>query len=157
MKIAIGSTKAGLKLKEEVKKYLENAGYSVDDFGMQEFGSFISYYEVAAKVAVAVSSGKYRKGIIICGTGAGSAIVANKFKGVYAVQASSEYEGSRATIINNANVLTLGEWITPPQHAITIIKAWLNSRFTEGFEPQWQKFLKNAYREVQKIERKNLK
>ena len=91
------------------------------------------------------------------GTGAGSAIVANKFKNVYAIQAGSEYEGARATIINNANVLCLGEWITPPNHAAEIVKAWLNAEFTQGFEPQWQEFLKNAYNEVKNIESKNLK
>ena len=89
--------------------------------------------------ASAISRGEYEKAIIVCGTGAGSVIVANKFKGVYAVHASSEYEASRATIINNANVLCLGEWMTPPQHGIEIVKAWLNSKFTEGFDEHFRR------------------
>lgn len=157
MKIAIGSTRAGLKLKDALKEYLESLEYKVDDLGMQEDGPFIPYYVVAANIAAKVSEGKYPRAIIICGTGAGSAIVANKFKNVYAVQASSEYESKRATIINNANVLVLGEWITPPQHARDIVNAWLEAEFTEGFQPEWQEFLANAYEQVRKIEGENLK
>lgn len=157
MKMAIGSTKAGLSLKTEIKNYLQSLGHLVDDLGMQEGGPFVPYHRAAAAVAAAVSRGDCQKAVIICGTGAGSAIVANKFKGVYAVQASNEYEASRATIVNNANVLTLGEWLTPPQHAVEIVKAWLNATFTAGFEPDWQEFLKNAAREVTEIESENLK
>ena len=157
MKIAIGSTKAGLTLKAEIIKFLEGLGYQVDDLGMKADGEFVPYYESAANVAAAVGCGEYEKAIIICGTGAGSAIVANKFKGVYAVQASSEYESSRATIINKANVLCLGEWITAPQHGIEIVQAWMKASFGEGFEPKWQEFLENGCEEVKKIEAKNLK
>ena len=157
MKLAIGSTKAGLTLKKYVIEFLEKTGYTVDDLGMKEGGEFVPYYESAAAVAKAVSDGKYEKAIIICGTGAGSVIVANKFKGVYAVHASSEFEASRATIINQANVLCLGEWMTPPQHGIEMVKAWLNSKPGEGFEPQWQEFLNNGVQQVKEIEDKNLK
>jgi len=157
MKIAIGSTRAGLTLKEDLKEHLESLGHKLDDLGMKKDGPFVPYYEAAATIAAAVSAGKYPRAIIVCGTGAGSAIVANKFKNVYAVHAGSEYEGKRATIINNANVLALGEWLTPFQHAADIVDAWLNASFTEGFEPDWQKFLENAYGEVQKIEARNFK
>ena len=157
MKMAIGSTKAGLTLKKEVINCLENLGHSVNDLGMREGGEFIPYYESAANVARSVSNGKYEKGIIICGTGAGSVIVANKFKGVYAVHASSEYEASRAKIINNANILCLGEWITPPQHGIEMVKAWLNAEFGQGFEPQWREFLRVGCQKVKDIESQNLR
>ena len=155
MKIAIGSTKAGLTLKAEIIKFLEDFGHEVDDLGMKADGEFVPYYESAANVAAAVSRGEYEKAIIVCGTGAGSVIVANKFKGVYAIHASSEYEASRATIINNANVLCLGEWITPPPHAKEIVKAWLNAKFTEGFEPKWQKFLRHSFAQIQQSIEKN--
>jgi len=157
MKIAIGSTRAGLSLKKDVRNYLESAGYVVEDLGMQEGGEFIPYYQVAARIAGAVSRGEYQKAIIICGTGAGSAVVANKFRGVYAVQASSEYEARQAKVINNANVLALGEWITPAKHAVEIVKSWLSAEFTEGFEPDWQAFLKQAYGKIQQIESENFK
>lgn len=157
MKLAIGSTKAGLTLKGEVIKFLEGLGHQVDDLGMKAGGPFVPYYESAAAVAGAVSRGEYPKAIIICGTGAGSVIVANKFKGVYAVHASSEYEAGRATIINQANVLCLGEWVTPPQHGLEMVRTWLESEFGQGFEPQWQEFLANGCEEVKKIEAENLK
>ena len=157
MKIAIGSTKAGLTLKDEIISALEEAGHTVDDLGMKKDGEFVPYYEAAANVAGAVSAGKYDKAIIICGTGAGSVIVANKFKGVYAVHASSEFEASRATIINQANMLCLGEWVTPPQHGLELVKAWLNSTPGEGFAPEWQEFLRNGCRKVTEIEAQNLK
>lgn len=154
MKIAIGSTRAGLTLKDKVKTFLEDGGHQVDDLGMQRDGEFVPYHKVAACIGRAVSRGEYPKAILICGTGAGSAIVANKFRGVYAVHASSEYEAKQAGVINNANVLTLGEWITPPEHGLQIVKAWLDAEFTEGFPPEWQDFLKNAYRQIQEeIER----
>lgn len=152
MTIAIGSTRAGLTLTDALTAHLRHRGEQVDNLGMQAEGPFIPYHEVAARIAAAVSAGEYPRAIIICGTGAGSAIVANKFKGVYAVQASTIYEGRRATIVNNANVLTLGEWTTPPQHACEIVDAWLAASFTEGFAPEWQTFLTGAYEAVQAIE-----
>src|SRR5512133_2218307 len=105
MKIAIASTTAGLALKDELITFLRGLEHEVDDMGMKAGGEFVPYYESAARVASAVSRGEYPRGIAVCGTGAGSAIVANKFRNVYCVQAGSEYEGRRATIINNANVL----------------------------------------------------
>lgn len=156
MNMAIGSTRVGLALKDQVKAYLEGEGHTVDDLGMQTDGEFVPYYEVAARVGRAVSRGDYAKAVLVCGTGAGMMIVANKFKGVYAVQASSEYEGRRATEVNNANVVTLGEWITAPQHAIEIVKVWLGATFTEGFKPEWQAFLKDAYDKIGQIESESL-
>lgn len=157
MKFAIGSTKAGLTLKDAVIEQLEKLGHQVDDLGMKRDGEFVPYYEAAAKVASAVRDGQYEKAIIICGTGAGSVIVANKFKGVYAVHASSAFEASKAAIVNDANVLCLGEWITPPQHGEAIVSAWLNAEFGEGFQPEWVEFLRNGVDEVKNIDEKNRK
>lgn len=157
MKIAIGSTKAGLTLKKHVIEFLKQQGHQVDDLGMKEGGDFVPYYESAAAVAKALSEGKYERAVIICGTGAGSVIIANKFRNVFAVHAGCEYEASRATIINQANCLCLGEWLTPPQHGIEITKAWLNAKPGEGFEPQWQEFLANAVGKVKELDSNNLK
>jgi len=157
LKLAIGSTKAGLTLKKEVIRFLEEHDHTVDDLGMKEGGEFVPYYESSARVAKAISEGRYEKALLICGTGAGSAIVANKFKGVYAVHAGNEYEACRAVIINNANVLCLGEWITPPQHAVEIVRAWLSAAFTQGFDPDWQQFLRNACRKIQHLETENFR
>ena len=157
MKIAIGSTKAGLTLKDEIIPMLQELGHEVDDLGMKKDGDFVPYYESAANVARAVSEDAYAKGIIVCGTGAGSVIVANKFKGVYAVHASSEYEASRAAIINDANVLCLGEWLTPPQHGKEIVTAWLDAEFGQGFKPEWQDFLRNGCEKIREMENESFK
>lgn len=156
MKMAIASTRAGLALKDELIRYLQGLGHEVDDLGMRAGGEFVPYYESAARAAAAVGRGEYPRAIVVCGTGAGSAIVANKFRNVYAVHASSEYEGRRAMIINNANVLALGEWVTPPQHAKEIVRNWLDATFGEGFEPDWQAFLADACEHVKKIEARNM-
>ncbi len=157
MKIAIGSTKAGLTVKDELVEMLQSLGHDVDDLGMKKDGEFVPYYDAAANVAAALSEGKCDRAIIICGTGAGSTVIANKFKGVYAVYASSEFEASRAKIINDANALCLGEWLTPPQHAKEIVKAWLSAEFGQGFDPKWQDFLRGGVEAAKKIEAKNLK
>lgn len=157
MKIAIGSTRAGLALKDELIPYLQSLGHETEDVGMKQGGPFVPYYESAAAVAAAVSRGDCPLGIAICGTGAGSVIVANKFRNVYAVHAASEYEGKRAKSINNANVLVLAEWLTPSNHAREIVQTWLTAEFGEGFEPDWQKFLKDACDKVCEIENQNLR
>lgn len=157
MKFAIGTTKAGLTLKKEVRAYLEKKGHAVDDLGMQEGGEFVPYHVAAAHVARAIAAGTHERGIIICGTGAGSTIVANKFKGVYAVHCTNSFEAKKAAAVNNANVLVLAEWLTPGPHAVEIVDVWLNAAFGEGFAPEWQQFLRNCYAEIQQLEADLLK
>jgi len=157
MKFAIGTTRAGLTLKKDVIAHLEKKGHTVDDLGMKDGGDFVPYHVAAASVARAVSEGKYPKAVVICGTGAGSAIVANKFPGVYAVHCTNTFEAKRASSVNNANVLVLAEWLTPGQHAAEIIDAWLGTSFGEGFDPEWQKFLRNCVEEIGKMEKELFK
>lgn len=152
MKIAIGSTRAGLSLKKELAARLEKSGHEVRDVGMKEGGDFVPYHVSAANVAKEVASGACEKGIAICGTGAGSVIVANKFKGVYAVHCTCSYEAKKASAVNNANVLVLAEWLTPPQHAFEIVDDWLATPFGSGLEPEWQAFLKGCIDDIQKLE-----
>ncbi len=157
MKIAIGSTKAGLALKKDVIAHLEKKGHALADVGMRDGGEFVPYHMSAANVAKEVADGKCDKGIAICGTGAGSAIVANKFKGVYAVHCTNSFEAKRASAVNNANVLVLAEWLTPAQHAIEIIDDWLATQFGHGFEPEWQKFLSICVEDIKKLEEESFK
>jgi ribose 5-phosphate isomerase B len=152
MTFAIGTTRAGLTLKKDIAAYLKGKGHDVDDVGMQDDGEFVPYHVAAANVARAVSEGRCERGVIICGTGAGSAIVANKFKGVYAVHCSNGFEAKRAMAVNNANVLVLAEWLTPGPHAVEIADIWLNTAFGEGFAPDWQAFLETCYKEIQGLE-----
>jgi ribose 5-phosphate isomerase B len=156
-RIVIGSDKSGFTLKEAVKKHLQEKGYEVEDVGTLDPENWLPYYVVAPRVAKKIQSGEYERGILICGTGAGMSIVANKFKGIYAVAVEGSYTGKMAKVVNNANVLTMGGWVIAPEQACDIVDKWLDSSFTEGF-PEWrQEFLKNAYKEIQKIEGENFK
>lgn len=156
-RIVIGSDKSGFTLKEAVKKHLQEKGYEVEDVGTLDPENWLPYYVVAPRVAKKIQSGEYERGILICGTGAGMSIVANKFKGIYAVAVEGSYTGKMAKVVNNANVLTMGGWVIAPEQACDVVDKWLESSFTEGF-PEWrQEFLKNAYKEVQKIEEENFK
>ena len=157
MKFVIGSTRAGLQLKRAIIDYLTKQGHTVDDVGMKDEEHFVPYHIAAANVASLISDGTYEKGIIICGTGAGSAIVANKFKGVYAVHCTNSFEAKKASAINNANVLVLAEWLTPANHAFEIINDWLSTSFGYGFDEEWQKFLANCISEIKEMENKNFK
>ena len=156
-KIVIGSDKSGFTLKEALKEYLVEHGFEVEDVGMQTIEDFQPYYEVAPKVAKKVQSGEFSRGLLCCGTGMGMAIVANKFKGVYAAVVEGSYGAKMAKVINNANVLTMGGWKLAPQEAIDMLERWLNASFAEEFPEDRQEFLKNALEKVKEIEMENFK
>jgi ribose 5-phosphate isomerase B len=151
-KIIIGSTRAGLSLKKDLIAYLESKGFQVDDVGMKEDGEFVPYHKAAAAVARGVSEKKYDRGVIICGTGAGSTIVAAKFKGVYPVHVVNTFMAQQAKAINNCNVLVFGEWLSPAKHACLMLDAWLAAEFTEGNTEDWKIFLKNCVKEIGELE-----
>ena len=151
-KIIIGSTRAGLTLKKDLIVYLENKGFQVDDAGMKEGGEFVPYHKAAAAVACGVSEKRYERGVIICGTGAGSTIVAAKFKGVYPVHVVNTYMAQQAKAINNCNVLVFGEWLSPVKHACLMLDAWLETEFTAGVDDNWKLFLTNCVKEIEEME-----
>ncbi len=155
-KIILGSDKSGFTLKEAVKEYLLEIGYEVEDVGLLDINDFKAYYEVAPKVAKRVASGEYEKGMLFCGTGMGMNILANKFKGVYAAVVEGSYSSKMCSVVNQANVLTMGGWIIAPQKAIDMVERWLNTGFTEGLEHKHD-FLSQAFKEVQRIEEENFK
>ena len=157
MRIAIGADKSGFTLKESVKAYLLERGYEVDDLGLTDPNGFKAYYEVAPAVAQKVQSGEAEKGILFCGTGMGMAILANKFKGIYAAVVEGSYSAKMCAVINQSNVLTMGGWIVAPQMAADMVDRWLNTAFTEGFPSDRQQFLGNALKRVQEIEGENFK
>ena len=134
MKIAIGSDKSGFSAKEAIKAYLAEAGVEFDDLGTQDLDHVVPYYAVANKVAPLVQSGEYDKAVLICGTGAGMSVVANKFKGVYAVACEGVYCAKMARAINNANVLCMGGWIVGPEMAVEMVKAFLNTAWCQDLE-----------------------
>ncbi len=155
MAIALSADPFGFDLKEAVKQHLVNQGQSVIDV-TPDRATEVPYYEAASLVAAQIQQQQAERGIIFCGTGMGVAIVANKFKGVYAGVVESEFAGEHCACINNANVITLGGMVTAPHRALRIVDAWLKTPFTHGYEP-FAGFLREAVGEIQKIELKNMK
>ena len=157
-KIIIASDRAGFELKEALKAYLADIGYEVTDTGSQNTGEGgMPYWQAAKNLAPHVSNGEFERGILICGTGMGMTIAANKYPGVYAALCEHPYAAKNARAINNANVLTLGGWVTPPHTAQDIVDAFLNTPFLEGVT-DWQKEnLPIFLEEVKKIEEENFR
>jgi ribose 5-phosphate isomerase B len=153
-RIIIGSDKSGFTLKESIKKHLTEQGYEIEDCGTLDPEKPMPYFEVAPIAAEKIKNGDYERGILICGTGMGMAIVANKYQGVYAAVVENTFAAEKSRAINNANVLTLGGWITGEIAGIEIVNTFLNTQFTQNLESWRQEFLKNAYEKVKAIEEK---
>lgn len=151
-KIILGSDKSGYELKEAVKSHLEELGYEVEDCGTTNPEEPKGYFVVAPAVAEKISKGEAKKAILICGTGMGMAVVANKYPGVYAAVCENTYAAEKSRAINNANVLTMGGWITGSVVGCEIVDTFLNTEFTEGLEEWRQEFLKGAFAQVQQLE-----
>ena len=131
MKIALGSDHGGFNLKEEIKKWLKEKGYCLMDYGTFSTES-CDYPDIAAKVARAVASGECTHGIIVCGTGIGVSIVANKVSGIRAALCHDTFSAKAAREHNDANVLTLGERVIGRGLAIDIVETWLEASFSGG-------------------------
>ncbi len=129
--IAIGSDHGGVNLKETVKKFLEQKGLKYKDFGTNSTDS-CDYPDYAKAVCDAVVSGECDKGILICGTGIGMSIAANKVKGIRAAHVTDTYSAAKTREHNNANVICLGERITGCDLALEIVNAYLNAEFQGG-------------------------
>ena len=155
MKIVIGSDHGGYELKQEVMDHLKKRGIEVVDVGCYSAES-CDYPVYAKPVTEAIQSGDADLGILICGTGQGMAIVANKHKGIYACVVDSVFSGERAKIINDANVITMGGWITAPFLGVQIVDAWLSMKFTQKMEFK-KDFLTKNLGIVKDIEAQNLK
>jgi ribose 5-phosphate isomerase B len=156
MKIAIASDLSGFPLKEAIVEHLKEKGIEVLDFGIPSTDEPKPYFMQAPKVAKAIQNNEADRGILICGTGQGMAIVANKFKGVYACVVDSIFSGERSKIVNNSNVITMGGWITAPFLGCEIVDAWLGMEFTQKMEFKTD-FLTNAFNEVKNIEKENFR
>ncbi|RLE63589.1 MAG: ribose 5-phosphate isomerase B [Thermoprotei archaeon] len=131
MKIGIASDHAGYKLKEYLKKILEKEGHQIVDLGTYNLES-VDYPDYAAKLAELVSKGLVKRGILICGTGIGMSIVANKFPGIRAAVCWSEETAALSRRHNDANILCLGGRILKNEEAAKILRVWLNTEFEEG-------------------------
>jgi len=131
MQIAIGSDHAGFDLKQVIMSLLSESGYSYKDFGCYDTGS-VDYPDIAKPVAEAVAQGKFEQGILICSTGTGMSIVANKVRGIRATLCHDIFSARRAREHNDANVLCLGGWVIGQGLARDIVTTYLSSGFTGG-------------------------
>ena len=129
--IALGSDDAGFGLKEAIKSFLESDGQAVTDYGCHSTEP-VDYPDVALVVAREVANGTHDRAILICGTGIGMAIAANKVPGVYATVAHDPYSAAKARTSNNAQVLTLGARVIAPELAKTLVGIWLAAEFGGG-------------------------
>lgn len=127
--IAIGADEAGAPLKEHLARYMRDAGYEIKDYGN---GTEQDYPDVAAEVAEAVANGEHDRALLVCGTGLGMAITANKVPGVRAATAHDPYSAERARKSNDAQVLTMGGRVIAPQAAEKVLDHWLASEFEGG-------------------------
>lgn len=131
MKIAIGSDHGGFNLKAVIVDYVKSLGHEVKDFGTYSEES-CDYPDVAHAVAKEVASEKYDRGILICGTGIGIGIAANKVPGIRAALCHDTFSAHASIEHNNANILTMGERIIGQGLAKDIVRIWLESEFEGG-------------------------
>lgn len=129
--IAIGSDHAGYELKEFIKQQLSNLGYEAEDFGTHGTES-VDYPDYGMQVARAIDSGDYDRGILICGTGLGMSMVANRHSGVRAALCHDPFSAMMSRKHNDANILVLGGRIIGTELARQIVKTWMETPFEGG-------------------------
>ena len=128
MKIAIGCDHGGFSLKQLLLKHLEQKGYTIKDFGCHSDAS-VDYPDYAYPVAKAVAGGEAEKGILICGTGIGMSIAANKVKGIRCALCSDTFSAHATAEHNDSNILALGARVVGPGLALDIVDTWLGAQF----------------------------
>lgn len=135
MKIALGADHAGYQLKDSLKRLLDEMGVSYEDFGTTN-GQSVDYPDFAQKVADGVAGGRFNRGILVCGTGVGMAIAANKVDGVRAAPITDTDTAKLSREHNDLNVLTLGARMLPESRARDIVKIFLQTPFDGGRHAQ---------------------
>ena len=125
MKIAIGCDPNAELFKQQLIPYIEGLGCQVTDFGSDD----VIYANTAIRVGEAVAAGEYDRGILVCGTGIGVSIAANKVKGINAALVTDVYQAERAQLSNNANIITMGAQVTGIELAKCLVKAYLSNTY----------------------------
>jgi len=136
-KIAIGCDPNADALKQAIIQHLADLGFECEDYGSDD----PIYANVAIDVAEAVAAGKHDRGILMCGTGIGMSIAANKVPGAYAALCSDAYSTERSIKSNNVNIMTLGEQVTGVQLAKSLVSIWMAAEYSPGgrSEPKIQR------------------
>ena len=147
MRIAIGADHAGYPLNERVIEELRTAGHEVIDFGTHDGSVPDDYPDYAKKVGESIQLGSTEIGILICGSGVGAAVAANKLRGIRAALCGDTYSGHQSREHDDCNVLCVGSRVTGVELALEIVRAFVNARFT-GEERHKRRLAK-----VQELER----
>lgn len=151
MKLAIGCDEAAFELKEIIKKLLESKGIEVEDFGTYTASEKVLYPNIAIKVAESIQRGDNERGILICGTGIGMAITANKVDGIRAAVCHDPYSTERSRKSNDAQIMCMGSRVIAPELAKYLVELWLTCEFAGGGSKdkvdrisEYEKSIKNA-------------
>jgi ribose 5-phosphate isomerase B len=131
MRIALGADHAGFPLKTEVVRFLEKEGHQVVDLGTDNTEP-VDYPDYAKAVGQAVQQGQVERGILVCGSGVGACVAANKLRGIRAALCHDTYTAHQGVEHDDVNVLCLGGRVVGPSLAFDILKAWLGARFSQG-------------------------
>lgn len=131
MRIAIGCDHGGIVLKPAILEYLNKQGIEYEDFGTYDTAS-VDYPVYAEKVANAVAKGGFDKGILLCGTGIGMSMAANKVNGIRAAVLSDEFSAAATAMHNNANILCLGGRVVDEERAVKLVNIWLTTPYEGG-------------------------
>lgn len=132
MYLVVASDHFGYPLKQAIVDHLKGKNVEFEDIGVFSEEEVVDYPDIALRACLGIREGKYQYGILVCGTGIGMAMVANKIPGIYAACAHDIYSAERAKKSNDANVLTLGRHIVGPELAKMLVDAWLASHFQGG-------------------------
>jgi ribose 5-phosphate isomerase B len=135
MRIALGADHAGVGLKDDLKQLLDARGIAYEDFGTHSTAS-VDYPDFASKVAHEVAAGHFDRGILVCGSGIGMAIAANKVSGIRAMAVGSEEATRLSRMHNDLNVLALGARLTPADQARALVNVFLDTPFSGGRHEQ---------------------
>lgn len=131
MKIAIGSDHAGFRLKDELVQFIRSLGHEVEDCGYNSTDS-VDYPDYAVQVCKRVVEGTAERGVLVCGTGIGMSIAANKIHGIRCALVHDLFSAKATREHNNSNVLAMGERVIGPGVAEEIVRVWLDTEFSQG-------------------------
>lgn len=157
MKIAIGSQKTGFPLKEAVKDVLLDKGYEVLDMGSRTSDEDYDFVQMVKNVADQIKQGVCRKGIVICGSGAGASLVANKIKGIYCVACESVFMAEKITPYNNCNVLAMGAYTVSQRQGAEMALKFAESCWGDGFSEKEMVKLEEVYKKICAVEAENFR
>jgi ribose 5-phosphate isomerase B len=129
--VAIGADHAGFALKEDLKAWLRERGHAILDCGTHSLEA-VDYPDIAGLVAEAVTAGSAERGVLVCGTGIGMAMAANKIPGIRAAVCGDDYTARMSREHNDANVLALGARLLEPGSAVAVLGVWLDTVFAGG-------------------------